>query len=76
MIHTKEEVHQRHGIMESTQYTNHIRKEETIIRSAFQGHYPELTYPGKKVQIDGKKVPYACLRGALRRDGKHLYHQS
>ena len=31
------------------------------------------TYPGEKVQIDVKEVPYACLRGALRRDGKHLY---
>lgn len=35
--------------------------------------YPELTYPGEKVQIDVKEVPYACLRGALRRDGKRLY---
>lgn len=35
--------------------------------------YPELTHPGEKVQIDVKEVPYACLRGALRRDGKHLY---
>lgn len=35
--------------------------------------YPELLFPGEKVQIDVKEVPYACLRGALRRDGKHLY---
>lgn len=35
--------------------------------------YPELLTPGEKVQIDVKEVPYACLRGALRRDGKHLY---
>lgn len=35
--------------------------------------YPELTYPGEKVQIDVKEVPYACLRGALLRDNKHLY---
>ena len=35
--------------------------------------YPELSFPGEKVQIDVKEVPYACLRGALRRDGKHLY---
>lgn len=35
--------------------------------------YPEMTYPGEKVQIDVKEVPYACLRGALKRDGKHLY---
>ena len=38
-----------------------------------KSRYPELTYPGEKVQIDVKEVPYACLRGALRRDGKHLY---
>ena len=38
-----------------------------------QRRYPEMTYPGEKVQIDVKEVPYACLRGALRRDGKHLY---
>ena len=38
-----------------------------------QSRYPEMTYPGEKVQIDVKEVPYACLRGALRRDGKHLY---
>lgn len=38
-----------------------------------QSRYPELTYPGEKVQVDVKEVPYACLRGALRRDGKHLY---
>lgn len=37
------------------------------------GRYPELLFPGETVQIDVKEVPYACLRGALRRDGKHLY---
>lgn len=35
--------------------------------------YPDMTYPGEKVQIDVKEVPYACLRGSLLRDGKHLY---
>lgn len=35
--------------------------------------YPEMTYPGEKVQIDVKEVPYACLRGAIKQDGKHLY---
>jgi len=29
--------------------------------------------PGEKVQIDVKEVPYACLRGSVLRDGKHLY---
>lgn len=35
--------------------------------------YPELSVPGEKVQIDVKDVPYNCLRGALKQDGKHLY---
>ena len=35
--------------------------------------YPELLVPGEKVQIDVKEVPYNCLKGALKRDGKHLY---
>ena len=35
--------------------------------------YPKLLVPGEKVQIDVKEVPYCCLRGALKRDRKHLY---
>ncbi len=35
--------------------------------------YPEILVPGEKVQEDVKEVPYNCLRGALKRDGKHLY---
>jgi len=35
--------------------------------------YPELLAPGEKVQIDVKEVPYSCLKGAVRRDEKHLY---
>lgn len=35
--------------------------------------YPELLVPGEKVQIDVKEVPYYCLKGLLKRDGKHLY---
>lgn len=35
--------------------------------------YPELLVPGEKVQIDVKEVPYNCLRGKIRKDGKHLY---
>ena len=35
--------------------------------------YPELAVPGEKVQIDVKEVPYICLKGAAKRDGKHLY---
>jgi transposase InsO family protein len=35
--------------------------------------YPELTVPGEKVQIDVKYVPYHCLKGAAKRDGKRFY---
>lgn len=35
--------------------------------------YPELAKPGEKVQIDVKEVPYHCLRGTVKQDGKHLY---
>ncbi len=35
--------------------------------------YPELLVAGEKVQIDVKEVPYNCLRGKVREDGKHLY---
>ena len=38
-----------------------------------QRRYPELSKPGEKVQIDVKEVPYSCLRGAHKRDGKRLY---
>lgn len=37
------------------------------------GKYPELLTPGEKVQVDVKEVPFNCLRGAVLRDGKHLY---
>jgi transposase len=35
--------------------------------------YPELASPGEKVQIDVKEVPFHCLKGSAKRDGKHLY---
>lgn len=35
--------------------------------------YPELLQPGEKVQVDVKEVPYHCLKGAVKRDEKHLY---
>lgn len=35
--------------------------------------YPELLTPGEKIQIDVKEVPYNCLKGAAKRDEKHLY---
>lgn len=35
--------------------------------------YPKLSVPGEKVQIDVKEVPYNCLRGKIRENGKHLY---
>lgn len=38
-----------------------------------QRRYPELTTPGEKVQVDVKEVPYNCLKGRAKCDGKHLY---
>ena len=35
--------------------------------------YPELSFPGEKIQIDVKEVPYNCLRGSALRNGKHFY---
>lgn len=35
--------------------------------------YPELETLGERVQIDVKEVPYCCLKGETKRDGKHLY---
>lgn len=35
--------------------------------------YPELLVPGEKVQVDVKEVPYCCLKGSAKRDGKHFY---
>jgi transposase InsO family protein len=32
-----------------------------------------VLFPGEKIQIDVKEVPFTCLRGAALRDGKHLY---
>lgn len=39
----------------------------------YERRYPEMMFPGEKVQIDVKEVPYHCLRGAAKRDGKHFY---
>ena len=35
--------------------------------------YPELLYPGEKVQIDVKEVPFCCLRGDALHNDKHFY---
>ncbi|MDR3314433.1 MAG: DDE-type integrase/transposase/recombinase [Oscillospiraceae bacterium] len=36
-------------------------------------HFPALSKPGEKVQIDVKEAPYCCLKGDAKRDQKHLY---
>ena len=48
-------------------------KQKTRISRRNERRYPELLVPGEKVQIDVKEVPYNCLKGAAKRDGKHLY---
>ena len=48
------------------------KQEKPNIRKSDR-RYPEILVPGEKVQVDVKEVPYNCLKGAARRDGKHLY---
>ncbi len=55
----------RMGLLGLTQKKKKPRKHER--------RYPEMLIPGEKVQIDVKEVPYNCLKGAVKRDGKHLY---
>ena len=37
------------------------------------GYYPEMTYPGEKVQIDVKYVPKKCLSKELQELGERYY---
>ena len=50
-----------------------VRKQEKPNTRKSDRRYPEILIPGEKVQVDVKEVPYNCLKGAARRDGKHLY---
>ena len=52
---------------------SHPRDTPRKKKSRVQRRYPELLYPGEKVQIDVKEVPYNCLRGKVLSDGKRLY---
>lgn len=48
------------------------KREKPNVRKSDR-RYPEILVPGEKVQVDVKEVPYNCLKGAARRDGKHFY---
>ena len=48
-------------------------KINTLKKSRESRRYPEILKPGEKIQIDVKEVPYNCLRGEARKNGKHLY---
>ena len=48
------------------------KQEKPNIRKSDR-RYSEILVLGGKVQVDVKEVPYNCLKGAARRDGKHLY---
>lgn len=48
------------------------KQEKPNIRKSDR-RYSEILVPGEKVQVDVKEVPYNCLKGAARRDGKHFY---
>lgn len=47
------------------------RKSQIPVRVA--AGIPRFSFREKKVQVDVKEVPYNCLKGAARRDGKHFY---
>ena len=46
------------------------KQEKPNIRKSDR-RYSEILVLGGKVQVDVKEVPYNCLKGAARRDGKH-----
>ena len=48
------------------------KQEKPNIRKSDR-RYSEILVPGEKVQVDVKEVPYNFLKGAAKRDGKHLY---
>lgn len=50
-----------------------VGKEKRKPPRKHERRYPDLTDPGEKVQIDVKEVPYCCLKGAAKRDGKRFY---
>ena len=50
-----------------------VSKRNPLKKSRESRRYPEILKPGEKIQIDVKEVPYNCLRGEARKNGKHLY---
>ena len=48
------------------------KQEKPNIRKSDR-RYSEILVPREKVQVDVKEVPYNFLKGAAKRDGKHLY---
>ena len=61
------------GMIYAAKRLDLVDKAKPRKRRRHDRRFPELLVPGEKVQIDVKEVPYACLRGALLRDNKHLY---
>lgn len=61
------------GMIHAAKRLELVEKGKSRVPDRHHRRYPELTEPGEKVQIDVKEVPYACLRGHMLRDGKHMY---
>lgn len=75
-----DELVDKHGYKRSSGGLHHAMKRMGLLRqnkTRKKGRRSQrcdpVTLPGEKIQIDVKEVPYACLRGAALRNGKHLY---
>ena len=68
----------RENACEQDARSESVRRETAVkaIRHKNERRYPELLVPGEKVQEEVKEVPYNCLKGAAKRDGKHLYQRT
>jgi len=75
-----DELVDNHGYSRSAGGLHHALKRMGLLRqekSKKKGRKPQrcdpVLFPGEKIQIDVKEVPFNCLRGSALRDGKHLY---
>jgi transposase InsO family protein len=75
-----DELVDNHGYKRSAGGLHHAMKRMGLLRqkkAKKKGRKPQsfdpVTFPGEKIQIDVKEVPYTCLRGSALRNGKHLY---
>ena len=75
-----DELVDNHGYKRSAGGLHHALKRMGLLRQKKpkkKGRKPQrcepVLFPGEKLQIDVKEVPYNCLRGLVLRNDKHLY---